>query len=225
MNKICQIIGLLTLTTTAAMSNSYGGAFVGGGIGVGGMRAEGKYTDAVQGEGKTNFNKFGAAYQLHGGYLTEIGTSKTMVGGEIYLSGSSAKKASNIGVDGGAVAGSLNLKRSVGYGFAVIAGKLVNPKVMVYGRVGYEMSRYNIDLNLTGGVQPQSIKKTFSGVVPGAGIDYKVAPNVLVGVEYNYAGLFGNKVVYEQGNQKVEVNPTEHRLLVKASFMMDVFSK
>lgn len=223
MNRICQVISAFILTTTAAVSNNYGGVFVGGGLGMGGMRSESKYTDIVQGNGKTNLNKFGAAYQLHTGYLTEIGSSKTMVGGEIYLNGSSAKKEGDIGIDGGAVVGSMSLKRSLGYGVALIAGKLVNPKVMVYARIAYEMSRYNIDLKLAG-AQSQSIKKTYSGVVPGAGIDYKVAPNVIVGLGYDYAGLFGNKAVYEQGNQKIEVNPSEHRIMAKVSFVMNLFS-
>lgn len=222
MNKIYQALSILALTTTAALSNNYGGVFVGGGLGAAIMRAEGKYVDATQGEGKTTFNKFGAAYQIHAGYLTEIGNSKTMVGGELFLNGSSAKKDGKLGVDGQAVVGTMNLKRSFGYGLALIVGKLVNPKVMVFARAAYEMDRYTIDLKPNVG-QSQSVKKTYAGFVPGVGVDYKVSPNVIVGLGYDYAGLFGNKTVAEQGNVKVQVNPTEHRLMAKVSFVMDLF--
>lgn len=221
MNKIYQVLGALILTTTAAVSNNYGGIFVGGGLGAAIMRAEGKYEDATSGNGKTTFNKFGAAYQIHAGYLTEIGSSKTMVGGDIYLNGSSAKKEGNVGVDGQIVAGSMNVKRSLGYGIALIIGKLVNPKVMIYGRAAYEMNRYNLDLNL--GAQSQSVKKTYGGFVPGVGVDYKLTPNVIVGLGYDYAGLFGNKTVYEQGNVKIQVNPTEHRIMAKVAFVLNLF--
>jgi len=224
MNKFYQSLGALILTTTAAMSNNYGGVFVGGGLGIGGMRAESKYADALQGNGKTTLNKFGAAYQIHAGYLTEIGSSKTMVGGEIYLNGSSAKKEGNVGINGGNVAGTVNLKRSLGYGLALIVGKLVNPKVMIYARAAYEASRYNIDLKLDG-AQSQSIKKTYTGFVPGVGFDYKVTPNIVVGLGYDYAGLFGNKDVYQNGNVKVQVNPAEHRIMAKVSFVLNLFSK
>lgn len=219
MNRICQIIGALVFTTTAAMSD-FGGVFIGAGLGVGMMRNDTKYVDTTQGEGKTTASKVGGYYQFHAGYLHEVGTSKTMVGGDIYISGSSAKKLDNIGVDGGDIAGTIDQKRSTGFGLAVIAGKLINPKVMVYGRMGYETSRYEMKLNLTGST-PQSFTKSYAGMVPGVGLNYKVASNMLVGLGYDYAGLFSNKTVYDDGNVNVQVKPVEHRVMVKLSFVFN----
>jgi outer membrane immunogenic protein len=219
MNKIYQIIGALVLTTTTAMSD-YGGIFVGAGLGVGMMRNDTKYVDATQGEGKSTVAKLGAYYQLHAGYLHEVGTSKTLVGGDIYVNGSSAKKLNNVGVDGGAIAGTIEQKRSTGVGIAAILGKLINPKVMIYGRVGYELSKYDMKLNLIG-VTPKSFTKSYNGIVPGVGLNYKIAHNMMIGGGYDYTGLFSNKTVYQNGDVNIQVKPAEHRMMVKLTFVFN----
>lgn len=219
MNKIYQIIGALVLTTTTAMSD-YGGIFVGAGLGIGMMRNDTKYVDAAQGEGKSTVSKLGAYYQLHAGYLHEVGTSKTLVGGDIYVNGSSAKKLNNVGVDGGAIAGTIEQKRSTGVGIAAIAGKLINPKVMIYGRVGYELSKYDMKLNLIESA-PQDFTKSYNGVVPGVGLNYKIAHNMMIGGGYDYTGLFSNKTVYQKGDINVQVKPVEHRMMVKLTFVFN----
>lgn len=218
MSKIHQIISALVLTTTAAMASNYGGIFVGGGLGVGVMRNETKYTDTAFGEGKTTTTKVGGYYQLHAGYLHELGTSKTMLGGDVYMNSSSAKIINNIGVNGRAIVGTLEQKRSSGYGLAFIAGKLVNPKVMLYGRLGYEVSHYDMKVTLINQAS-QSSKKSYTGIVPGVGMNYKVTPNVLVGLGYDYAGLFSNKVIYSAGTTSLHVTPAEHRVMMKVSFV------
>jgi outer membrane immunogenic protein len=219
MNKIYQIIGALVLTTTTAMSD-YGGIFVGAGLGVGMMRNDTKYVDATQGEGKSTVSKLGAYYQLHAGYLHEVGTSKTLVGGDIYVNGSSAKKLNNVGVDGGAIAGTIEQKRSTGVGIAAIMGKLINPKVMIYGRVGYELSKYDMKLNLIG-VAPKDFTKSYNGIVPGVGLNYKIAHNMMIGGGYDYTGLFSNKTVYQNGDVNIQVKPAEHRMMVKLTFVFN----
>lgn len=218
MSKIYQGISALIFTTTTVMAGNYGGFFIGGGLGAAALRNEAKYTDTTQGKGKLTANKLGAYYQVHAGYLHEVGTSKTMIGGDIFLNSSSAKKIYNIGVNNQPAVGTLEQKRSTGYGIAAIAGKLVNPKVMVYGRLGYEMSRYEMKLALVGQA-PQSSTKSYSGVVPGVGMNYKVTPNVLVGLGYDYAGFFAEKVIYSAGTVNLRVKPVEHRVMLKVSFV------
>lgn len=220
MSRIHQIISVLVLTTTATMASNYGGIFVGGGLGIGALRSETKYTDTALGEGKTTSTKIGGYYQLHAGYLHEVGTSKTMLGGDVYMNSSSAKKTNNMGVNGQPIVGTLEQKRSSGYGIALIAGKLVNPKVMVYGRMGYEVSRYDMKVTLVAGGS-QNSTKSYTGMVPGVGMNYKVTSNVLVGLGYDYAGLFGNKVIYSAGTTNIQVNPAEHRVMMKVSYVFN----
>ncbi|WP_032112668.1 outer membrane protein [Candidatus Paracaedibacter symbiosus] len=223
MSKIYRVLGALVLTTTAALSSPYGGVFVGAGLGVGALRSETKYVDnTTLASGKSTATKFGLYYQGHLGYLHEVGDSKTMIGGDVYVNGSSANKVENIGANGQLVAGTLQQKRSVGYGVALIAGKLVNPKVMIYARLGYEMSRYKMNLKLAG-QQQKTFNKDYASVVPGVGLNYKVAHNVLVGVGYDYAGFASKKTVYTDAAQNIQVNPAEHRVMAKVSFVFNPF--
>ena len=222
MRKLNTILGILALTSTTACANPYGGLFAGVGLGGAMQQNQTKYIDATTGNGKTTFSKAGAYYQIHAGYLHEVGTSKTLVGFDVYLNSSSAKKQGNVGVNGQPVAGILEQKRGAGYGIALIAGKLVNPKVMLYARLGYETAKYKMKLTPTGQA-PQESTVSYNGMVPGVGVNYKLASNILAGVGYDYAGMFSNKDVYKKGNISVQVKPVEHRVMVKVSFVFNSF--
>lgn len=216
--KLKTILGMLGLASTTVAAHPYGGVFAG--IGLGGimLKNQTKYIDALSGEGKTNFSKAGFAYQLHGGYLHEIGTSRTMIGFDLYFNSGSAKRQGNVGVSGLAAAGTLEQKRGMGFGLGIITGKLINPQVMLYGRIGIESVKYKMKLTLTG--QPSiDSNVSYGGIVPGAGVSYKVAPNLLVGAEYHYAGLFKNKEMFKQGNLALQVKPVEHRAMIKLSYL------
>lgn len=223
MSKICRILGALVVTTTVAFSSPYGGLFAGVGLGAGMANNEINYFDIGNGaSGKTTANKIGLYYQAHVGYLHEVGDSKTMIGGDIYFNSSSVDKAVHLKADVLGSAGALKAKRSSGYGIAVIAGKLVNPKVMVYTRLGYETSRYNMTLALDG-QQDKTFNSNYTGMVPGVGLNYKATSNMLIGVGYDFAGLATKKVIYQDAAQTIELKPVEHRLMVKVSFVFNPF--
>lgn len=220
MKKICLMLGALTLTSTAAFSHAYGGFYVGAGLGAGVARSEHKFTDAT-GQGKVSYTKVGGLYEFFTGYMQEVGSSRTMVGGEAYMTASTAKEKENLGTNGQPVVGTVTIKREPAYGVAAILGKLVNPKVMVYAKIAYEMAKYKLDYRFTGANAALSgVKKpSYNGVVPGAGVNYKINANLIVGAEYSFAGTYGKKKVIDANGVVCEFNPGEHRFAVRAAYI------
>lgn len=221
MKNICILASAFVLTSTTAFSHAYGGFYAGVGVGAAIARSEHKFTNVASQQGKTTYTKFGGLYEVHAGYMQEIGSSRTMVGGELYAVGSTPKETENVGVHGGNVVGTVSIDRAPAYGVAAILGKLVNPKVMVYGKIAYEMAKYKLVYkgNTHLPALSQTAKSTYNGVVTGFGIGYKVTSNIMVGGEYNYAGLYGNEKVVNKNGFTCELNPGEHRFSIRASYL------
>lgn len=219
---------ITTLSLSVACISSaaaFGGVYIGADLGMGQTSITHKYNDVARGTGKSDKSTFGGVYGAHVGYLHEIGTSKTIVGGELYTNLSSMHPSMNFGVDGLPIQGDVKIKRSSAIGIAVIAGKMFNLKTMLYGRVAYEKASYQTQYRFSPGSVITShaghtIKKNVSIMAPviGMGIAYKPARMIIVGGEYQFAGLYDKKGVLNEAGIRTSIEPVEHRLLVKVSF-------
>lgn len=220
------LITTLSLSVVCISSAvAFGGVYIGADLGMGQTSITHRYNDVARGTGKADKSTFGGVYGAHVGYLHEIGTSKTIIGGELYTNLSSMHPSMNFGADGLPVEGDVKIKRSNAIGIAIIAGKMFNLKTMLYGRVAYEKSSFQTQYRFNSGSAITSHaghtnKKSESMMAPviGAGIAYKPARMIIVGGEYQFAGLYDKKSVLNEAGIRTSIEPIEHRLLIKVSF-------
>jgi opacity protein-like surface antigen len=222
---------LLTVVTTLASLSSVSataltGFYLGGNLGGALLRGTHRYTKVGVGEGNTQLNAFGLTYGIHAGYIMELGNSRNIVGVEAAYLRTTVKPAKNLFVQGGPVDGRFRIQHIGSMIFSVLIGKMLNPKVAIYGKIGYEIGKFQFDYtSLTFGTQPNATyKKTAQTIVPGIGGSYAFSQHFLIGVEYNFAGFF-KKIIPRPSNQVINgaqvgysFKPSEHRLMVKLSY-------
>ncbi len=208
----------------ASSAHSFGGAYVGADVGLGYKSSEHSYADLV-GKGKKNETAFGAVYGGHIGYLYEIGTSKTIVGAEIYGNLSSMNPTFQFGADGQAVQGEVKIQRTNALGLGLVIGKMFNIKTMVYGKMSYERATYKHEYKFRttstiNQYRGKTFRKNVSLMAPviGLGLAYKPSRMFIVGGEYQFAGLYPKKKILNEANIVTETSPVEHRLLLRVSF-------
>lgn len=220
-NKIALILASSAMITGA---QSFGGVYAGADVGMGYSSSEHNYADLV-GKGKKVQTAFGAVYGGHVGYLYEIGASKTIVGAEIYGNLSSMNPSFQFGADGFAVQGDVKIQRTNAIGLGLVIGKMFNIKTMVYGKMSYERAtfKHEYKFRTTSSVLQyagKTLRKNVSVMAPvmGLGLAYKPTRMIIVGGEYQFAGMYPKKKVINQANIVTEIAPVEHRLMLRVSF-------
>lgn len=76
-------------------------------------------------------------------------------------------------------------------------GKVVNDSVLIYGRAGVSVGKFDTDYTFAGSTTLQS--DTLSGLRVGLGVEYAVAPKTHLRVEYNYTDYGTFSVDYGAG--------------------------
>ena len=222
-NKVSiAIVSFLGCLVSSA--HGFGGVYIGADLGIGYASTEHDYADLI-GKQKKLQTAFGGVYGGHVGYLYEIGTSKTIVGAEVYGNLSSMNPSYQFGADGQPVQGEVKIQRTNAVGLGLVIGKMFNIKTMVYGKMAYERATFKHDYKFrTTAYTPQlagkSIRKNITIMAPviGLGLAYKPTRTIIVGGEYQFAGVYGKKKVINQANILTETSPVEHRLLLRVSF-------
>ncbi|QIG78678.1 outer membrane protein [Stakelama tenebrarum] len=89
--------------------------------------------------------------------------------------------------------GTIELDSKWNADFSVRAGIAVQPRVLVYGRVGYALNRYRISGFATGNTTPVASEgETVDGVLFGGGVEVAVSRNASVRAEYRHRKLDGS---------------------------------
>lgn len=207
-------------------SHAFGGAYVGLDAGLTNMSLTHRVKTAY-GPGKTQVTANGIAYGAHGGYLYEVGSSKTIVGGEAYLNLAMPNPSVKFGADGDTPEGVVKIKRSRSIGAAAIVGKMMNIDTLVYGRIGLEHATYYHHFSFASttsvpGFSGKQIKKGFSFLAPvvGAGIAYKINRTTMIGAELQLANFFKKKNTVKGPDFQANLAPSEKRILGRASFVL-----
>ena len=220
-NKIAVIVACAAMTTGA---HAFGGLYVGADVGTGYDSSEHSYAD-LNGKGKKNETAFGAVYGGHIGYLYEVGASKTIVGAEVYGNLSSMNPSYQFGADGLAVQGDVKIQRTNAVGLGLVIGKMFNIKTMIYGKMAYERATFKHEYKFRttsylAGYAGKTIRKNVSIMAPviGLGLAYKPTRMIIVGGEYQFAGMYPKKKVINVANLVTETAPVEHRLMLRVSF-------
>jgi opacity protein-like surface antigen len=183
---IPKLILSTVVTLGAAHASSMTGFFVSGNAGA--MLIEGEHTlknSSTGQEGSRKVNKMGYHAGPGLGYLMAMGDGKFYVGGELYywlMSGSVRKE---LQTKTGPVEGTFTIQPKHAMGAAVLMGTMINPKVMMYARVGYESQSFDFKYDDLTFQSPTNVKysKSVTGVAPGAGILYRLSTSTSVGIE------------------------------------------
>lgn len=230
MRKISSLLlaaGIIAAPATSEASLYFSGMY--GTLGIGALWEKGKhkFVDPVRGKNQAMINSFGPAGSFHLGYVTEIKVSTVMVGGELYYFYPSFGKRINLIPEGSISQGNARIVRNGSYGAALVAGKLINPKIMVYAKLAYDIAPTQFkyyDLTF-GSVRNKIYKKSFRTFTPGLGFRYAMSDRFHIGAEYNIAGL--GKYVIRKDSQVIdgasrlkEVKLMEQRFLVTFTYQI-----
>ena len=211
------VIGSITATHAR-----FHGLYIGANAGVTLLKGDHKYTNASPKEGKVLFGDMSYILGLQGGYMHYLADSKIVIGVELGFSILGLNVTKDLKVDGGPVEGKVNIRNRYKFGLALFAGMAINPKVMMYAKLGYENNKF--DLNYTHlTFQTPSYEKysvSLRGLVPGAGLYYKLSPVLFVGAEYNYSLMKktqprSDTTALNGARRGYIFSPIQHRLVVK----------
>lgn len=230
MRKISSFLLATSLLAAPSISQAslYFSGFYGS-VGVGAIWVKGKHTfaDPATGKGQSKPNTAGAAGSFHLGYMTEIKTSTVMVGGEIYYMQPSFNYKMQLIPDGFPRQGAGRIQRKGTYGVSLIAGVLINPKIVVYGKLSYDIAptqfKYS-DLSF-GTNRNITYKHNYKTVVPGFGFRYAIADRFHIGAEYNLAVLGKYDVRKADSAQfgavrGIETKLTEQRIMLTFTYQI-----
>lgn len=200
------------------------------GVQVGGVQLGGKHVllDHIgkNGTGKPVSRSYMAG--AYGGYIIELGQGafRILLGVEGFFNKCGAQASTNIMPDGGPAEGKLTVKQLDAKGGSLIIGALVNPKVAIYGRVGVETSRFQLnyqDLVFAQTNKTAVYKKNYAAVVPGIGGALLLGQKVYISLDYSFP--IYKKLVVRSNTDLVDgtrVNmtyrPIEHRILFRLGF-------
>lgn len=198
-------------------------------LGIGGVWEKGKhkFVDPTRGKNQANINSFAPAASFHLGYITEIKTSTVMMGGELYYFYPGFSKRINLIPEGFPSQGNGRIERNGSYGLALITGKLINPKIVVYGKIAYDIAPTQFKYyNMTFGTRTnKTYKKSFKKFAVGAGFRYAMSDRFHIGAEYGVAPL--GKFVIRKDSQVIdgasrlkEVKLTEQRFLLTLTYQI-----
>ena len=219
----------MTLLTTSQVKGSLYFSGLYASVGAGGILTKGKHKliNPNAGPSESKLSNFGGGASFHIGYVTEKGASTVMLGGEIYAMKFFNNIRKSIALPSGDFQGNVRIQHNLGYGAALILGKLINPKIMVYGKLAFEMSSimYKYNELRFGTSSTWDTKKSYRKFIPGAGFRYAMSDHFHIGAEYSVAPL--GKVLVRSDSypingaaRKIESKIIDNRFLVTFTYQL-----
>ncbi|WP_445156956.1 outer membrane protein [Halomonas sp. E14] len=93
------------------------------------------------------------------------------------------------------------------YGIGVLAGYNVTPATSVYGRLGYQRTKFKVSYNETG--EPtESDSENFSGARFGVGMDTALSSNVALRLDWSHTP-YSSKSYEDEWGDRITFDPTE----------------
>lgn len=200
-----------TISCATPVMAAPSGFFLGGLLGATALKGEHTFTIGSE-PGVSKINKMAPHFGLNTGYLMSITDGKACVGAEIYgiFGGPVSKKQL---ISGGLSYGMYSVQVKSIMGASIITGMMLNPKLMGYARVGYEMETFNFKYSdLTFGPD-LNYKKKIAGLAPGGGMLIRITPQLSVMVDATIpvvakvtvqnADAAGRKMEYQPNMQRI----------------------
>lgn len=198
-----------------------------GSLGLGAILTKGKhkYFDPNGATSQSDLGNLGGITSFHAGYITEKGESTVMLGGELYALKAFNNIRKGMNLPDGTRIGSVNIKHNMAYGAAFILGKLINPKIMVYGKIAYEFGGIKYDYKELSFSDAPNWSRTdnYRKFIPGAGFRYAMADKFHVGFEYSLAPI-GKKQIKNDNNstdganRRTEAKILDNRFLITLTY-------
>lgn len=197
----------LLLASPLIAKEAFTGFFIGAKAGGDLLTGKNKYQSA-NGDGKSTLRKIGGVAGLGAGYMY-LNAKKMLMGGEVYYDIRTAKTTQTMATT--IPEGKFNVAHKNSIGIAAFVGAAANPKLVAYAKFAYELNSFEIKLtNLPNGAADVKLNKRISGLLPGAGIMYKLSDSIIVGAEYSYAILTDLKTT--AGTLNTTYSPAENRV-------------
>lgn len=196
------------------------GFFVGGMIGATALKGEHTYTTTT-GPGVNKLNKVAPHVGADVGYLMSMNDGKVCVGAEVYgiIGGPSVKK--DLAAKGGPIEGRYNVANKNIMGVSIITGMMLNPRLMGYARVGYEIDTFEFKYTEMTFESPnnKTYKKKVSGLAPGGGILFRVTPELAVMLDATIP-ILGKITVRakDAGGRSMEYAPSAQRVTCRVIY-------
>jgi opacity protein-like surface antigen len=164
------------------------GGYLGANIGLRIVSNKLEHSNNAGATGKNEKKVPGVAFAIHGGYLRQLDLSKIVMGGEASFMMHPGGFKGSLKYGNNNPEGNFNINHKFTAGASIISGAFVNPKVLMYGKVGYAITKVDMKYTDLLGENPNIDKynKYLKGVQVGAGLYYTLTPNILVGGEYTY---------------------------------------
>jgi opacity protein-like surface antigen len=211
---------LISATAVQAESSSFAGFYAGVHGGVNQLNGKLDINAAAATPQNVDLGKASGFFGIHAGY-NMLASSNVVLGLEAYLGLTNAKSKSQAGTTA-ATQVSIELKKKNFYGVAARLGYLFNSSTMIYGRLALEGGKVEAKVTptQTATMNAKASKNSIRPVL-GAGLEFAVASNVLLGAEYNY--VVGSKFTATDtqagtANTSYKFNTSEHRFGVRLSY-------
>lgn len=227
-----RIFGLIFLWTSMIAHPSqaaFEGFRIGGNLGLQLLQGKHYYTGFPypSADMMKRISILGAIYGAHAGYLFELGSSKIVLGAEIYALIPTASPTINLALVNQPQEGTVSFTHNRSLGVSLIAGMMLNPKIMAYLLVGIEKARFQFTYKFTNtnpapglGTLPaqQILNHNFNALNVGLGGTYKITPHFLLGVELS-SPFFKRFKISASGPRGYNYKPAERRLMLKLSYL------
>lgn len=179
---------LCALTSIASVNaGNLRGFYVGGGAGLRLVNTKLEYTNDTQ-KGKFEKKTPGIVFSAHGGYLRQMYQSKVTVGGEAFLMFHPSTTKGPLKYDDNSTDGNFNINHKMTLGGTLLTGAFINPKVLLYAKAGYGITKIEMKFTDLAKETPNFDKynKYLKGPLVGGGVTYLLSPSILIGGEYMY---------------------------------------
>jgi len=180
-------------------------------------------TGAVDKQKKT---KIAPSFGVSLGLLNQIEKTKAVVGGEVSFTLPQSRQKYALNRSSGTADGNLTIKNPYILGVYGIAGLMLTPKLMLYGKAGYAWMKTELKYTDLRNENPnfQTYKKTMSGLGGGAGANYLLTNKIMLGAEYVY---YAPKSITPRNNNSSQggqlrrfvYHPSIHSLSMKLSML------
>lgn len=205
---------------------AFGGLRVGGMAGIGLLQGRHFYagTPSPERDMIKRLSIIGSMLGAHAGYLFELSDSKIAIGGEVYLLIPGISPTIDLHLLNGQPEGTASIKHNRSVGFAVTAGMMMNPKILVYVNVGIENARFQFTYNLkrppaNAAMPPKQVfNHSFKAFTPALGATYKMSPHLLFGLELS-SPFFKRFKMRQTLPRTFHYKPAERRLVLKISYL------
>ncbi|MEI8296353.1 MAG: hypothetical protein WCG04_07555, partial [Alphaproteobacteria bacterium] len=178
--KLVLLVVLLSVTSSTRVHALFPGfniAVQGGGVKLAGKH---NFFDAAGNVGLTSPTILSYAAGGLVGYAFELGTSKSVVGFDVSYNMYGANTNGALTIDSGkdnagkpntgANQGAYNIKMKNSMGASVMGGMLMNPRVIAYAKLGYEVIKFSMVYSkLTFDKNEEAFSQSSKGIVPSVG--------------------------------------------------------